>query len=298
MQLRGTMAASNSVVRRPGNLLPRSAAAAHARCIGTAHEALQWGCPVNAPPRRHAAAPRARAVRGDGAGGLPGGHAGLRHQRGRRGPRGLRQGHRRRTHQARPGGQHQAPRQGPEERGHGQRRLRPRLLGDVGRALRPALVRQIVGLPDEAHYSALPTAGIDRVAFEAQVDAVLSEMDETERQSKWTALLSEIHYDVLHAPLGQAHPVPDQQRAPLGLRARRAAVRLPAPQGERRRRRLHDRHRGTGRPVGLFASVGRLDPHSYRPNEFFANNWVYEGLTAYGVGGTLEPAPRRRGRRR
>lgn len=31
-----------------------------------------------------------------------------------------------------------------------------------------------------------------------------------------------------------------------------------------------------GAQSGLFSSVGRLDPHSYRPNEFFANNWVYE----------------------
>ncbi|EGB10980.1 hypothetical protein AURANDRAFT_8505, partial [Aureococcus anophagefferens] len=35
-------------------------------------------------------------------------------------------------------------------------------------------------------------------------------------------------------------------------------------------------------------SVGRLDPHSYRPNEFFANNWVYEGLVAYGANGNIE----------
>ena len=36
-----------------------------------------------------------------------------------------------------------------------------------------------------------------------------------------------------------------------------------------------------GAQTGLFSNetgVGRLDPHSYRPNEFFANNWVYEGL--------------------
>ena len=40
-----------------------------------------------------------------------------------------------------------------------------------------------------------------------------------------------------------------------------------------------------GAQTGLFQSVGRLDPHSYRPNEFFANNWVYEGLVAYGANG-------------
>ena len=144
--------------------------------------------------------------------------------------------------------------------------------------------------PDEAHYSALPTAGIDRVAFEAQVDAVLSEMDETERQSKWTALLSEIHYDVLHLPLWG-------KRIPSLVNNARLSGYVPGAQ-----QYDYPLHKVTvldadktvkvapGAQTGLFASVGRLDPHSYRPNEFFANNWVYEGLIAYGVGGTLEPA--------
>ena len=30
--------------------------------------------------------------------------------------------------------------------------------------------------------------------------------------------------------------------------------------------------------TGMFNSVSRMDPHSYNPNEFFATNWVYEGL--------------------
>ena len=45
-----------------------------------------------------------------------------------------------------------------------------------------------------------------------------------------------------------------------------------------------------GAQTGLFSTVGRLDPHTYRPNEFFANNWVYEGLVAYGANGVIEPA--------
>jgi len=45
-----------------------------------------------------------------------------------------------------------------------------------------------------------------------------------------------------------------------------------------------------GAQTGLFKSVGRLDPHSYRPNEFFSNNWVYEGLVSYGADGTILPA--------
>mmetsp|Transcript_147830 Transcript_147830/g.411694 ORF Transcript_147830/g.411694 Transcript_147830/m.411694 type:complete len:526 (-) Transcript_147830:148-1725(-) len=45
-----------------------------------------------------------------------------------------------------------------------------------------------------------------------------------------------------------------------------------------------------GGQTGLFVGVGRLDPHSYRPNEFFANNWVYEGLVEYGPGGSIQPS--------
>ena len=48
-----------------------------------------------------------------------------------------------------------------------------------------------------------------------------------------------------------------------------------------------------GAQTGLFSSdtgVGRLDAHSYRPNEFFANNWVYDGLVEYGAGGSVLPA--------
>ena len=45
-----------------------------------------------------------------------------------------------------------------------------------------------------------------------------------------------------------------------------------------------------GAQTGLFQTVGRLDPHTYRPNEFFANNWVYEGLVSYGSYGQIVPA--------
>merc|ERR1719271_1203070 len=45
-----------------------------------------------------------------------------------------------------------------------------------------------------------------------------------------------------------------------------------------------------GAQTGLYETVGRLDAHSTRPNEFFPNNWVYEGLVEYGPGGTIIPA--------
>jgi len=41
---------------------------------------------------------------------------------------------------------------------------------------------------------------------------------------------------------------------------------------------------------GLFHTVGTMNAHVYGPNEFFSNNWVYEGLVAFGANGELEPA--------
>jgi nickel transport system substrate-binding protein len=32
-----------------------------------------------------------------------------------------------------------------------------------------------------------------------------------------------------------------------------------------------------------------MDPHSYRPNEFFISNWIYEGLVSYGYDGQILP---------
>ena len=45
-----------------------------------------------------------------------------------------------------------------------------------------------------------------------------------------------------------------------------------------------------GARTGLFKTVGGLDAHTYGPNEFFSNNWVYEGLVAYGQGGQILPS--------
>jgi hypothetical protein len=39
--------------------------------------------------------------------------------------------------------------------------------------------------------------------------------------------------------------------------------------------------------TGLFVDVGPLSPHGYRPNEFFSNDWVYEGLVKYSEGGEV-----------
>ena len=41
--------------------------------------------------------------------------------------------------------------------------------------------------------------------------------------------------------------------------------------------------------TGLFSDVGCMNPHTYRPNEFFANDMVYEGLVSY-QDGKIVPA--------
>jgi len=45
-----------------------------------------------------------------------------------------------------------------------------------------------------------------------------------------------------------------------------------------------------GARTGLFKTVGTMNAHVYGPNEFFANNWVYEGLVGYGAGGKVVPS--------
>ena len=144
--------------------------------------------------------------------------------------------------------------------------------------------------PDEAHYSALPTAGIDTTQFAADVADILSESDAEARQAKWTTLLSSIHDEVIHLPLFG-------RRIPSVTTRSRLAGYAPGYQ-----QFDYPIHKATvvsgsktvtvapGAQAGLFTSVGRLDPHSYRPNEFFANNWVYEGLVAYGADGAIVPS--------
>mmetsp|Transcript_14374 Transcript_14374/g.42150 ORF Transcript_14374/g.42150 Transcript_14374/m.42150 type:complete len:641 (-) Transcript_14374:74-1996(-) len=41
---------------------------------------------------------------------------------------------------------------------------------------------------------------------------------------------------------------------------------------------------------GLFNTVGTMNAHVYGPNEFFSNNWVFEGLVAFGDNGKVVPA--------
>jgi ABC-type transport system substrate-binding protein len=121
------------------------------------------------------------------------------------------------------------------------------------------------------------------------VRAVLAEENHKERQVKWNDIHAYYHAQAVMLPLwGKRVPtlmntrlsgyVPGQQQFDYPVH------RLAVIEGS------STVTIAPGGQTGLFATVGRLDPHTYRPNEFFSNNWVYEGLLSYGVNGQLNPA--------
>ena len=146
--------------------------------------------------------------------------------------------------------------------------------------------------PDEAHYAVMNsgTTSFQPTSFAVDVDAILAETNAVARQTKYTSLLTQIHNQVFHLPL-------------WGLRipsvCRRSRVAGYAPGQQQFDYPIKDAYVvsgsknvtiAPGAQTGLFSTVGRMDPHTYRPNEFFSNNWIYEGLVAYGTNGAIEPA--------
>ena len=144
--------------------------------------------------------------------------------------------------------------------------------------------------PDEGFYTALPTAGFDRAAFEAEVDAVLGELDPAQRQAKWTAVLKSVHDEVVALPLYGVRMPSIVRRTRLSGYAHgtqnydyplHKALVVDAD------KTVKVSVQGTG---GLFTTAGGLEPHATFPMQFFSNNWIYEGLVRYGAGGAVEPA--------
>ena len=145
--------------------------------------------------------------------------------------------------------------------------------------------------PDEAYYAALkglPAPNTYSVINQKIADAMLVE-GEVERSAAWKEILGILHDAATEIPFsGKSIPavvssrlsgyVPGQQQFDYpvhNIRVASGSTNMTIAPGAQ---------------TGLFSSVGRLDPHSYRPNEFFSNNWVYEGLVEYGAGGTILPS--------
>jgi len=143
----------------------------------------------------------------------------------------------------------------------------------------------------EFHYQSLTAmeAPLDLLTFPKLVANVSEEVDGRKRQEKWTTILRSIHDKVLHVPLWG-------KRIPSVVNKARIQNYEPGfqnfdyPLHGIRVAGIKNVTVAPGAQGGLFESVGQLDPHTYRPNEFFANNWVYEGLLSYGPEGAIEPA--------
>jgi len=145
--------------------------------------------------------------------------------------------------------------------------------------------------PDEAHYAAMKgmSAPNTQNRLTENISAVLVEEDLQKREEKWQDILMAVHEQAIDLPFSG-------KRIPTVLSKRLTGYVAGQQQFDYPVQNLAVLSGSStitvapGAQTGLFDTVGRLDPHTYRPNEFFANNWVYEGLVAYGAHGVIEPA--------
>ena len=144
---------------------------------------------------------------------------------------------------------------------------------------------------DEAYYAALvglPAPYTKQRLDEMIASAVLQD-SVVDRRAAWTEILSAMHNQSTELPFsGKRIPAIFNKRL-TGYIPGHQQYDYPA----HTLRVLSGSQSVTvapGAQTGLFSTVGRMDPHTYRPNEFFANNWVYDGLVEYGPGGTILPS--------
>lgn len=145
--------------------------------------------------------------------------------------------------------------------------------------------------PDEAHYAALKgmQAPVTQAQLNTKIENVLVEKNLQSRQTQWKSILTSLHEQAIDLPFSG-------KRIPTILPKRLAGYKAGQQQYDYPVHTLQVLSGSKtisvapGAASGLFKTIGRLDPHTYRPNEFFANNWVYEGLVSYGAGGVIEPS--------
>lgn len=144
---------------------------------------------------------------------------------------------------------------------------------------------------NEAHYSAMAglTGSNSRSNTFAEIDLALSETDHTRRTELWAGVHQMVHQSAVNLPLWG-------KRIPAVLNQRLGGYQAGYQQFDYPVHRITVQEGSKtvtiapGAQTGLFRTVGPLHPHSYRPNEFFSNNWVYEGLVSYGPDGSILPA--------
>ena len=144
---------------------------------------------------------------------------------------------------------------------------------------------------DEGHYSALENldAPSSRSELFTMIEDVLAEEELVERRTQWESVHRYYHAQAISLPLWG-------KRVPALINTRLQGYEAGNQQFDYPVHRLEPVEGPTtvtiapGAQSGLFKSVGRMDPHTYRPNEFFSNNWIYEGLLTYGEGGNVLPS--------
>jgi ABC-type transport system substrate-binding protein len=144
-------------------------------------------------------------------------------------------------------------------------------------------------VPDEAHYSALTDEM--KNSLEPKMTAVLKSESPKDRQEKWNVILKEIHGNVVTFPMWA-------KSMPAVINRRLSGYVVGVQQYD------YDLHKITAAPgtsTSITVSPGSQcgifgckdppnEPHGYRPNEFFINNWIFEGLVGYGQDGEILPA--------
>lgn len=143
---------------------------------------------------------------------------------------------------------------------------------------------------DEAHYAALDglEPPMTKAILEKKVKDVLKVESPAARQTGWKEILQIMHQQAISNPMwSRTMPAVINRRLsgyvaglqqfeyPVHLLSGPSSVKVAA-----------------GAQTGIFGhddKVPRNDPHSYRPNEFFLSNWIYEGLVSYGPDGVIVP---------
>ena len=144
---------------------------------------------------------------------------------------------------------------------------------------------------DEGHFQAMAALEppVSRELVFDKIQDVMQEENHNQREVKWKEIHNMVHQQAIMLPLWG-------KRIPTVVNRRLTGYVPGYQQFDYPVHRLQLLSGSTtvtiapGAQTGLFQSVGRLDPHTYRPNEFFANNWVYEGLVSYGPQGQILPS--------
>ena len=131
---------------------------------------------------------------------------------------------------------------------------------------------------DEGHKQALSNldGSITRDMLFNRIEEVLLETSHKERKTKWEEIHEIVHQQaVMLLPLWGKRIPTLLNNLLVGYQAGSQQFDYPVD----RLKVLSGSKNVTiapGAQTGMFTSVGRLDPHSYRPNEFFANHVYFE----------------------